>query len=134
MLSHSKRTKLQTLVAVLDQCHAALANVPGDSAEAFIANWKDIRSSCVNGMLGVRPSEWAAGLEQGLREMPMRFQAVEPSQRSMFAGTLNAAVHAEFPDFLLLQEQRLSKILGRGRIKSESDFMLVRHAINVAEV
>lgn len=44
-----------------------------------------------------------------------------------------AAIEAEYPEFLRSQQDRPEKILIKGRISNESQFYLVRHAIDILE-
>ena len=59
--------------------------------------------------------------------------AVAPAHRANVARALSAAVQAEHPTFFSAQEERLSSIIEKGRISSESQFMLVRHALDLLE-
>jgi hypothetical protein len=127
------RTKLQRLVAVYDRFHASLEELPGDVAAAFVSNWKSYRSRYVDIPAGVRPSQLAAGLEQGLRELPILIQPIDDDKRPGVSRALQEAIRSEYPEFLTLQQSRLSKILERNRISTESEFMLVRHIIDIGE-
>jgi hypothetical protein len=63
----------------------------------------------------------------------MFIAAVAPVHRANVARALHGAVQAEYPRFFSAQELRLSKILEKGRISSESQFTLARHTIDVLE-
>ena len=128
-----KRTKLQKLVAVCEQFHESLNEVPDSKAEKLLDNWKSIRGVYQNPPPGVKPSQLASGLEQGLLELPMLIASIAEPHRARVAQALHVAIQVEFPSFLATQEARLSKIRGRGRISTESEFMLVRHAIDILE-
>ncbi|CAD6874801.1 hypothetical protein [Methylomonas fluvii] len=79
----------------------------------------------------VKKSVIAAGLEQGLRELrefPPGAKQVGPA-----AVALERAIELEYPEFLREDEERLSKALKRGSIRTEREYYLVRHAIDREE-
>lgn len=96
-------------------------------------NWKSVKPTYFSPPQGVKPSQLAAGLEQGLREYSLILGGVGTQYRVKVAKLFHETLQAEYPSFLSAQEDRLSKILERGHISSESQFMLVRHAIDVEE-
>ena len=81
----------------------------------------------------MKRSQLALGLEQALRELPLLLRTLTPQHRTAAARAYHAAVEAEYPAFLQTERERLTKVLRRGRISGESEFMLVRHAIDTAE-
>jgi hypothetical protein len=129
----SKRTKLQTLIAVFDRFHWSLSGIPDSTVERLCENWNTYKATYSSPPPGVRPSQLAAGLEQGLLELPMMVADVAVAHRAKVARALNEALQVEYPTFLSTQQARLSKVMERGRISSESEFMLVRHTVDVAE-
>ena len=133
MAKPSRRTKLQALVAVFDRFHALLEGIPGDTASAFIDNWRNARSTYTNPPAGIRPSQLSSGLEQGLREFPLMFQSIDKLHRAPIAQALDRAIKEEYPQFLGAQLTRLSAVIERGRISSESEYMVVRHEIDLLE-
>lgn len=129
----SRRTKLQTLLAVFDRFHASLERIPGDTASAFVDNWRNDRTTYVDPPEGIRPSQLSSGLEQGLREFPLIFQSIDKRYRAQITQALNQAIETEYPEFLTVQKTRVAKILDRGRIASESEYALIRHKIDLLE-
>ncbi len=126
-------TKLQKLLAVFECFHQSIASVPDDTTAMLCKNWSMNKATFVAPPPGVKSSELGAGLEQALMELPMFVAAVAPAHRANVARALNAAVQAEYPTFFFAQEERLSKIIDKGRISSEPQFLLVRHAIDLLE-
>jgi len=61
------------------------------------------------------------------------FASVAPQYGEAAAVALQTAIEAEYPEYLADQRRRLDKILDRWRISTQSEFMLIRHAIDVAE-
>lgn len=78
-------------------------------------------------------SQIVAGLEQGLREMPALIDEVDIQWRAVVSKALHDAVAAEYPELLQLEDARLEKILGRGKIRTKAEFHLVRHRVDVLE-
>ncbi len=128
-----KTTKLQKLFAVFERFHQSIASVPDDTTTLLCKNWSTNKHTYATPPPGVRPSELVAGLEQALLELPMIVAAVAPAHRANVARALSAAVQAEHPTFFSAQEERLSSIIEKGRISSESQFKLVRHALDLLE-
>lgn len=133
MAELSRQTKLQALVAVFDRFHALLESIPGDTASAFVDNWRNARSTYINPPAGIRPSQLSSGLEQGLREFPLMFQSADKHHRAQLAQALDRAIKDEYPQFLEAQLARIRKVIDRGRISSESEYMLIRHEIDLLE-
>jgi hypothetical protein len=78
-------------------------------------------------------SQVGAGLEQGLRETPQLIQAIAPEWRAFVSRAFHDALTQEYPRFIVLEEERLKKILARGKIRSEAEFYCIRHEIDVLE-
>lgn len=126
-----KATKFEKLLAVHDRFHAELEGVDMEFARQLIAGWKEWRATNVPPAPGVRPSELAAGLEEGLQF----FMAASwtTSDGAPMARALNVALAAAYPEFIARQDGQLRAILAKGRIASDRQFGLVRLAIDVAE-
>jgi hypothetical protein len=130
------RTKAEKLLAVYARFAQGIANIPDPRAQdiyrvaagahEFVAEARLRQPKPTN-------SQIAAGLEQGLREMPGSVREVGAKWRSEFARALHQSITIEYPEFLALDAQRLAKIMERGRIRTESEFYLVRHRIDIAE-
>ena len=78
-------------------------------------------------------SQIVIGLEQGLREMPDLIGGVDAEWRWAVSRALHDALTTEYPEFLAFDAKRLEKILSRGKIRTEAEFYLVRHRIDVLE-
>ena len=137
MSANSKKTtKLERLIAAYERLGEELAGIPDREVERvrtvclgvlpFIA---EIRSRDPS----VRPSQIAAGLEQGLREMPMFLSSANADWRSKVSIAYRSAVTSQCPEFFAKDSERCEKIRARGRIRTEAEFYLVRHQIDEAE-
>jgi hypothetical protein len=130
------RTKSEKLLAVYARLAEAISKISDPrvqdlyrvaaGAQEFIAQARLRDPKATN-------SQIAAGLEQGLREMSGSIGDIGIMWRAEFSRALHQAVTIEYPEFLALDAQRLAKVMERGRIKTESEFYLVRHRIDIAE-
>lgn len=124
--------KLTRLVAVFDQFHNAIASLDDPLAKQLAGNWVELRNQCVT-PIGAPRSAFVAGMEQGLRETPMLLQSMRPETRKLTAEALASAITMHYPEFLVQDAARLEKIKVRGSIRSESEYYLVRHHVDILE-
>jgi len=129
-------TKPEKLVAAYARFARAVSNIPDEKAwelcrvaagvPAFVteARTRDPKPT---------GSQIAAGLEQGWREMLDLVGEVDIQWRGAVSNALHDAIAAEYPEFLQLETARLEKIMARGKIRTEAEFYLVRHNIDVLE-
>jgi hypothetical protein len=128
----ARADKLTKLVAVFDQFHEAIAPLDEPMAKRLVENWVRFRHQFVGPSVAPRSAR-AAGMEQGLRETPMLLESMESEARKCAAQALAAATSDLYPEFLIKDAERLSKIKARGAIRSESEFYLVRHRVDLLE-
>ena len=124
--------KLTKLIAVFDQFYSAIGLLGDSVAKQLAGNWVSVRNRYVSPE-GAPRSAFAAGMEQGLRETPMLLRSMRPEARKVSADALAAAITAHYPGFLAKDAARLEKIKARGFIRSENEFYLVRHHVDVLE-
>jgi hypothetical protein len=65
--------------------------------------------------------------------MPELMADVSDDWRWALSRALHQALVAECPEFLALDAQRLAGITGRGSIRNDAEFYLVRHRVDVLE-
>ncbi|GAB1406121.1 hypothetical protein MASR1M8_00400 [Thermomonas brevis] len=130
------RSKLEKLIAVYEHFGQEIQAIPDPWASKLAKQSNAVRAT-VERTLGKEPgatkSQFAAGLEQGLRDTPDFIAMVSPEWRAHVAKALNSAVMTAYPEFLAKDAERLEKIRTRGKIKTESEYYLVRHKIDVLE-
>ena len=131
-----KRGKLEKLIAVYEHFGQEIEAIPDPWASKLAKQSNAVRAS-VERTLGKEPgatkSQFAAGLEQGLRDTPDFIALVSPDWRAHVAKALNGAVLTAYPEFLAKDAERLEKIRSRGKIRTESEYYLIRHKIDVLE-
>ena len=126
-------SRLRSLVAFYDAFHQALQREADPQAQKLCASWASVKPQYVGSSSAGTPSQLAAGLEQGLRELPMLFKPMSARCRAAASQALASALHEHLPSFAAKQDERLAKLVARGSIRSEREFYLVRHAIEIAE-
>lgn len=129
-------TKTDRLLAAYEHFGAAIAAVPDKRAQdlyrssagarEFVADVRTRHPKTTTSQVG-------AGLEQGLRETPQLIQAIAPEWRAFVSRAFHDALTQEYPAFIVLEDERLKKVLARGKIRSEAEFYRVRHEIDVIE-
>lgn len=124
--------RLTRLVAVFDEVHEALARLSNPVARVLAKNWADNRKQFT--AAGTAPrSALVAGLEQGLRELPMILSSMPSGERTVVAGALSAAVAAHYAEHGARDLARLERIKTRGSIRSEGEYHLVRYRMDALE-
>lgn len=129
-------TKLEKLCAAYEAFGRAISDVPDTSANRLAQLSSGVRELVSDAFKRVpkpTPSQIAAGLEQSWRETPMLIQDIQPEWRAKVAEAWHTAAAGYYPEFLVKEEGRLRKIFTRGKIRTEAEFHLVRHEIDILE-
>ena len=124
--------RLTRLVALFDQFHSVIAPLDDPWAKRLAGNWSKIRHQYV-APAGAPRSALAAGMEQGLREIPEFLGSMRPEVRKIAAHALEVAIASHYPEFSAKDAARLEKIKSRGSIRGENEYYLVRHHIDTLE-
>jgi hypothetical protein len=101
--------------------------------QRLVSNWRSVRLQYAEFKGKVKPSDLAGGLEQGLRETPQILQSLDPVVRERAMVALRTAVTRHYPGFVAKEQEWLEGALKRGRIINESEYYLLRHAIDELE-
>ncbi|MBC5768719.1 hypothetical protein [Ramlibacter albus] len=129
-------TKTEKILAAYERFGAAIAAIPDERAQALHRTSVGAREFIANARAQnprVTASQVGAGLEQGLRETPGLIQGVAPAWRAQAAAAFHNAVLSVYPEFMVLESERLKKVLARGKIRSEAEFHRVRYEIDLLE-
>lgn len=131
-----KRTKLQKIIAVYERFGADIASVP-DAQAKMLHRTSMGAGKWVADLLSKdpapRPSEIASGMEQGLRDTADFIRSVAMEWRATVMKAFHAAVSMEYPEFHSKDRQRLGRVLARKKIRTEAEFYLIRHQVDVLE-
>jgi hypothetical protein len=137
MTKTRRRTQFDALVSVYDRFDQVLRSYPEPRTEALVTNWSNWKAQ-VNAELQqptvkVPRSQLAAGLKQGLRDLPDMLVQVSPMTRLALLKALRAIVEEEVPGFFAKDAQRITQIVRRGRIRTESEWDVMRHRVDEIE-
>ena len=131
-----KRSKLEKLIAVYERFGQEIESVPDPWASRLAQQSNAVRATVERTLgreFGATRSQFAAGLEQGLRDTSDFIALISPEWRVQVAKAFNHAVQTDYPEFIAKDAGRLEKILTRGKIRTESEYHLIRHRIDVLE-
>ena len=128
------RTKYDKLWAVFEEFSTAIAGFDDPVVSQLPAFWASAKIEYEKLVQsGVRKSQIAAGLEQGLREVPEMLNELPYEQRLLVLSALRRAVMTHFPEFYEKDGARLAAMIKRSKITKESDYYLARHRIDELE-
>ena len=131
-----KRNKLEKLIAIYEQFGQEIEAIPDPWASKLAKQSNAVRTTVERSLCkepGATRSQFAAGLEQGLRDTPDFIAMISPEWRAQVAKALNCAIQTVYPEFISKDAERLEKIRARGRIRTDSEYYLIRHKIDVLE-
>jgi hypothetical protein len=124
--------KLAKCVALYDQFHTAIAHLDHPSVTRLVTNWEEVRNQFAAPDGGSR-SAFASGMEQGLRETPFFLGSMPTEMRKFASEALATATRTHYPEFLAKEAARIGKVKERGAIRTENEFYLIRHQIDILE-
>ena len=128
-------TKFDRLSAVFDDFHSQMSEETDELIIKLRVGWVGAKHDYEQ-MLSARTatkSVIAQGLEQGIRELPLVFQSLPAEKRALANRALSFSVHRHAPDFPIKDQERLTKVFERGSIRTEAEYYLIRHQIDVLE-
>ena len=127
------KERLASLLALFDSFYQSLEGDSDPRAQRLLTTWSSIRHLYEATNSAFAPSKMSAVLEQNLLELPMWLESMDPSSRLAASNALAMAIRENLPAFQAEHDERLAKVLARGSIRGESEFYLVRHAVDIAE-
>jgi hypothetical protein len=127
-------TKYEKLFAVYEDLITAIADIRDPVISSLCSSWKSSKSAYEQALkAGVRKSQIASGLEQGLRELPMLLREVENGKRAQVSKILHSSVARNFPEFFRQDASLLAAIIERSKIRNAREYYAVRHRIDELE-
>ena len=128
------KTKYEQLAAVYDQFTQALAGIDDPLAAMLVASFETAKRTYEQALAaGITKSRLAAGMKQGLRELPMALCAEGCARRAEILQALHESIAANYPDFVRHDEALLAAIVERSKIRNAKEYYLVRHRIDALE-
>jgi hypothetical protein len=128
-------SKFERLMSVLDEFHTQLGDETNDDMTKLRIGWASAKRDYEEALASksATKSAIAQGLEQGIRELPQILQKLPEPTRSRANLALIESIKRHAPDIQAKDQERLAKVVQRGRIRSESEYYLVRHQIDLLE-
>jgi hypothetical protein len=127
------KTKYEKLFAAYEEYTQAIAGLDDPMAAMLCASWETTKRTYERALASDgRKSQLAAGMEQGLRELPMALRA-EGGKHAAILEALHRAIARNVPDFFEQDEARLAAIVERSAIRNAKEYYLVRHRIDALE-
>ena len=130
----ANRTKYDKLFAAYEKFTKSICEVDDPIVAAICSSWESAKANYGQAVeSGVRKSQIAQGIEQGLREMPMMMSMVEKEKRERVLAILRVSLDDTFPEFFKQDATLLAAVIQRSKIRNEREYYLVRHRIDQLE-
>jgi hypothetical protein len=127
------KTTYEKLFAAYDEFTRAIAGLNDPMAAMLCASWETTKRTYEQALAsGSKTSQLAAGMEQGLRELPMALRA-EGGNHAAILQALHRAIAANHPGFFRHDDALLAAIVERSKIRNAKEYYLVRHRIDALE-
>jgi len=81
----------------------------------------------------IKPSQFASGFEQGLRDTHLMLGDLNTQYRSSAIKVFYKIVGLHFPGFFQKNKAQLERIVAKGKIKNDNEWYLVRHRVDEIE-
>jgi hypothetical protein len=132
-----KRTQYECLWAVYERFGNELKKCGETGALALAQAWDNGKSQHRKWLddpaSKISRSSLAAGMKQGLRELPRLLESISPEARKHLRKILRQILCEEMPGLISKEVLELERILKRGKIVSENEYYLVRHQLDEVE-
>ena len=126
--------KLQRLISTLLRLAEAFDLLGEPRLAELATSWRNAIPK-YDSMLagGASAASLAAGLEQGLSEVPAIVRSMKPQAKARALQTYYSVMMREAPESLKKLEASVTRILGRGRILSAQEYYLARAVIDAGD-
>jgi hypothetical protein len=132
-----RKTKFDTYFEICQRVVAALSDTESKQLSEFIGSFSEsvdqISAWVAEKTFPTPKSEIAKGLEQGINELPLLLEDLEPHHRSKALAAYWGAVNSVVPDYSAKFYAKIQSILKLGSIKTESEFYLLRNRLDQIE-
>jgi hypothetical protein len=132
-----QRSQFEALSVVYDRFNVELAKSAYAPALELERNWIAAREK-FSGWLSdpnaqITRSMLVQGLKQGLRDLLLVMNGWPLEYRQSLIRALRQITEGELPAYFSQESQKLARIVGRGRVRSEAEYYLVRHRVDEIE-
>lgn len=132
-----RKTKFDIYFEICQRLVAELSGLGSKELQPLIDGFSNsidqISAWVADNKLPAPKSEIATGLEQGVNELPMFFEEMEPDLRASAFRAYYSALDSIVPDYQEKLSSRVQRIIKRGKINSESEFYLLRNRLDQIE-
>ncbi len=132
-----RKTKFDLYFEICQRLVTALSNIDSARLSTIVdsySNAVDQISEWVSEEKNPVPkSEIAKGLEQGVNDLPLLIDDLEPPIRSAALAAYWDTLDSVIPDYAERLAKNIQRILKRGYIKSESEFYLLHNRLDQIE-
>ncbi|MDP2595470.1 hypothetical protein [Alteromonas stellipolaris] len=132
-----RKTKFDVYFEICQKLVAELSDLESKELQPLIDGFSDsiekISVWVANNSFPAPKSVIATGLEQGVNELPMFFEEMKPSLREAAFQTYYSTLNEIVPNYQEKLSSRVQRIIKRGKIKSESEFYLLRNRLDQIE-
>lgn len=132
-----RKTKFDVYFEICQRLVAELSDLGSKELQTLIDGFSNsieqISVWVANNNLPAPKSVIATGLEQGVNELPLFFEEMKPSLRETAFQTYYSILNEIVPNYQEKLSSRVQRIIKRGKIKSESEFYLLRNRLDQIE-
>jgi hypothetical protein len=132
-----RKTKFDVNFETCQKLVAALSGIGSNQLSPIIQGFsksiEQINNWLIDSKFPVPKSEIAKGLEQGINDLSLLIAELEPEYRSKAFSAYYEAVNSVSPDYFVKLNSKIQRILNRGKIKTESEYYLLRNHLDQIE-
>lgn len=132
-----RKTKFDVYFEICQRLVAELSDIESKELQLLIDGFsisiEQISVWVANNSFPAPKSVIAAGLEQGVNELPMLFEEMKPSLREKAFQTYYNTLNEVVPNYQEKLSSRVQRIIKRSKVKSESEFYLLRNRLDQIE-
>jgi hypothetical protein len=132
-----RKTKFDTYFDICEKLVPALASLESQRLapmlEGLSSSITQIKNWLNDGVLPASKSDIATGLEQGVNELPLFIENIEPNLREEAFTRYHFTLNSVIPNYQEKMSVRIKRTLARGKINSESEFYLLRNRFDAIE-
>ena len=132
-----RKTKFDAYFEICQKLVAELSGLGSKGLQPLVDGFSDsidqINVWVTDNTFPAPKSEIAKGLEQGVNDLPQFFEEIEPNLRATAFHAYYSAINSVIPDYQEKLSNKIQRIIGRGKINSESEFYLLRNRLDQIE-
>jgi len=132
-----RKTKFDVNLEICQKVLVALSGIGSEQLapiiQGFSKSIEQINGWVTDNKFPAPKSEIAKGLEQGINDLSLLIEDLEPNFRSKAFGAFYESVNSVNPDYFEKQNAKIQRVIKRSKIKTESEFYLLRNRLDRIE-